>query len=191
MTEQTMAPGESRAAAATAASAWWIFLVTGIAWILFSIIVFRFDYTSVSAISILFGIVMIGAAISELFAVFPARGWWKVAHGALSLAFLVIGIVSFVHPGDTFRALAAVMSFYFIIKGTFDLIVAIAAHGAHLWWLRLILGLVEIGIGFWAAGDFGNQTILLIVWVGLTALFRGIGEIILAFGLRGLQDQPA
>ncbi len=29
------------------ACAWWIFLVTGILWLLFSVIVFRFDWTSV------------------------------------------------------------------------------------------------------------------------------------------------
>ena len=38
---------------------WWLFLVTGIAWIVVSLILFRFDYTSVAAVSILFGIVAI------------------------------------------------------------------------------------------------------------------------------------
>ena len=42
---------------------WWLFLVTGTLWLLFSIIVFRFDYTTVSAISILFGILMLAAAV--------------------------------------------------------------------------------------------------------------------------------
>src|SRR6187200_2947665 len=45
---------------------WWLFLITGTAWLLFSIIVFRFDYTTVSAIAIVFGILMFGFALMEL-----------------------------------------------------------------------------------------------------------------------------
>jgi hypothetical protein len=32
---------------------WWLFLITGIGWMLVSLILLRFDYTSVSAISLL------------------------------------------------------------------------------------------------------------------------------------------
>jgi uncharacterized membrane protein HdeD (DUF308 family) len=45
-------------------------------------------------------------------------------------ACVAIGIVAFVHPGDTFSALPAVLSFYLIVKGMFDLILALAMHGA-------------------------------------------------------------
>jgi uncharacterized membrane protein HdeD (DUF308 family) len=81
-----------------------------------------------------------------------------------------------------------VISFYFIIKGTFDLIIAFATRPENdLWWLGLIAGLVEIILGFWAAGDFGNKVILLVVWVGVAALIRGISEIIFAFTLRSMK----
>jgi ZIP family zinc transporter len=61
---------EEREAVAEFGRAWWIFLVTGILWFLVSIIILRFDYTSVSAISILFGIVAIfaGGAILTMLA---------------------------------------------------------------------------------------------------------------------------
>jgi uncharacterized membrane protein HdeD (DUF308 family) len=165
---------------------WWIFLVTGLLWLLFSIIVFRFDWTTVNSISILFGVVMIAAAVAELLAAFLDHGWWRVAQLLLAVAFGVIGIVAFIHPGNTFKALAAVISFYFILKGFFHVAVSLFAWGDldHAW-LVLVLGLVELGVGFWAAGDFGNQVILLVVWVGISALTRGISEIILAFRLRG------
>ena len=104
-----------------ASRVWWLFLITGTAWLLFSIIVFRFDYTTVSAIAIVFGILMLGFSLMELVSLMTTSGWSRLLHGVLALAFVVIGIVSFIHPGDTFKALAAVMSFYFIIKGTFDL----------------------------------------------------------------------
>jgi uncharacterized membrane protein HdeD (DUF308 family) len=168
------------------APAWWIFLITGTLWLLFSIVVFRFNWTTVSAISVLFGVVALVAGASEFVAMLSASGWWKLIRGLVGVAFVVIGIVAFVHPGNTFAALAAVMSFYFIVKGLFDVTLAIAARDQlEVWWLTLTIGVAEVLIGFWAAGDFGHQTILLVVWVGATALTRGIGEILLALALRG------
>ena len=55
----------------------------------------------------------------------------------------------------------------------------------ELWWLQLTIGIVEIGLAFWVAGDFRQKTILLVVYVGLIALTRGITEIFLVFKLRG------
>jgi uncharacterized membrane protein HdeD (DUF308 family) len=165
---------------------WWILLVTGIAWIVFSIIIFRFDWTSVSSISILFGCVLIAAGISEFVMIAGSTRGWKIARGLLGTAFVVIGVIAFIHPGNTFKALAAVLSFYFIFKGSFDIIVALSARDEELWWLQFVLGIVEILLGFWAAGDFGRKTILLLVWVGAAALIRGISQIIAAFAIRSV-----
>ena len=107
----------------------------------------------------------------------------------LAAAFIVIGVIAFIHPGNTFKALAAVMSFYFILKGAFTMIVALATRKeAELWWVALLLGLAELLIGFWAAGDFGHRQILLIVWVGVLALLRGISSIVFAFRVRDLRE---
>lgn len=163
---------------------WWIYLVTGGGWLLFSIIIFRFDWTSVSAIAILFGTAMLAIGAAEVFAVFTASGGWRIGHALIALACIVIGIVAYVHPGNTFSALAGVMSFYFIVKGIFDLALGFATLGQHLWWLQVLAGIAEIVIGFWAAGNFGNKTILLLVWVGAAALIRGITDIATAFALR-------
>lgn len=172
-----------------AARVWWLFLITGTAWLLFSIIVFRFDYTTVSAIAIVFGILMLGFALMEVVSLLTTHGWRRLLHAVLALAFVVIAIVSFIHPGNTFKALAAVMSFYFIIKGAFTMIFAFATRKeTELWWLALLIGLAELLLGFWAAGDFGHRQILLIVWVGALALARGISSIIFAFRVRDLRE---
>jgi Short repeat of unknown function (DUF308) len=55
-------------------------------------------------------------------------GWWKLLNGVLALVFIVAGIVAFVHPGNTFAALAAVFSFFLIFAGTFDIIWSIASR---------------------------------------------------------------
>jgi uncharacterized membrane protein HdeD (DUF308 family) len=167
---------------------WWLMLITGIAWILVGLIVLRFDYTSVSAISLLFGFVAIGAGIMELATMFLAAGWWKLLNIVLAIVFIVAGIVAFIHPGDTFRALAAVFSFFLIFAGTFDIIISISTrHEIEVWWLQLVGGIIELALGFWAAGYYGRSAVLLIAWVAAFAVIRGVRDIVLAFRVREVQ----
>jgi uncharacterized membrane protein HdeD (DUF308 family) len=167
---------------------WWLLLITGIAWILVGVILLRFDYTSVSSISILFGVVAIAAGLFEIAGVFMAAGWWKLLNAVLAVAFIASGVIAFIHPGDTFLALAAVFSFFLIFAGTFDIIQAISMrHEIEVWWLTLIGGIIELLLGFWAAGYYGRSAVLLIAWVSAFALIRGVRDIVLGFRVREAQ----
>ena len=170
---------------------WWLMLITGIAWILVSVILLRFDYTSVSSISILFGFVAIFAGVAEIGVLFMAAGWWKLLHALLAFVFFTAGIVAFIHPGNTFLALAAVFSFFLIFAGTFDIVIAISTrHEIEVWWLQLIGGIIELALGFWAAGYYGRSATLLIAWVAAFAIIRGVRDIVLAFRVREIQHAP-
>jgi uncharacterized membrane protein HdeD (DUF308 family) len=167
---------------------WWLLLLTGIGWVLVALIVLRFDYTSVSAISILFGIVAIAAGVLEIGVMLLANGWWKLLHALVALVFIAAGIVAFIHPGDTFAALAAVFSFFLIFAGFFDIIVSISIrHEIEVWWLQLVSGIIELALGFWAAGYYGRSAVLLVAWVAAIAILRAIRDIVLAFRIRELQ----
>ena len=171
---------------------WWWLLITGIAWMLLALILLRFDYTSVSAISILFGIVAIVAGVMEIGVLILAAGWWKLLHGVLAVVFIAAGIVAFVHPGNTFAALAAVFSFFLVIAGTFDIVISISVrHEIDVWWVQLITGIIEILLGLWAAGYYGRSAVLLVAWVAAIAIMRGIRDIVLAFRVREAQHAPA
>jgi uncharacterized membrane protein HdeD (DUF308 family) len=165
-------------------SLWWVPLVTGSLWVLFALIVFRFDYSSVSALSILLGTVCLAAALFEAVAAAGARGWWRVARIGLAIVFAIVGVVAYVHPGNTFDALASVFAFYLLVRGIFEVVVAIVIRGAELWWVGLVTGTVQILLAFWAAGDFGHKAFLLVVWVGASALAHGIAEYVTAFRIR-------
>ena len=167
---------------------WWLLLITGVGWSLVGLILLRFDYTSVNAISLLFGFVAIAAGILEIAMIFMAAGWWKLLNAVLAIAFIAAGIVAFVHPGNTFAALAAIFSFFLIFAGTFDIIQSIAARKEiEVWWLQLVGGIIEVALGFWAAGYYGRSAVLLIAWVAAFALIRGVRDFVLAFRVRELQ----
>lgn len=183
----TFAAAASRTLAKTLPP-WWLLLVTGIGWTIVGVIVLRFDYTSVSAIAILFGFVAIVAGALEIGVTIMADGWWKLLYGVLAFAFIAIGIIAFIHPGDTFLALAAVMSFFLIFAGIWDIVIAISTRNEiNVWWLQLVGGIIELLLGFWAAGYYGRSAVLLIAWVAAYTLIRGVRDIVLAFRVREVQ----
>ena len=109
----------------------------------------------------------------------------------LAFVFIAAGIVAFIHPGNTFLALAAVFSFFLIFAGTFDIVIAISTrHEIEVWWLQLIGGIIELALGFWAAGYYGRSATLLIAWVAAFAIIRGVRDIVLAFRVREIQHAP-
>jgi uncharacterized membrane protein HdeD (DUF308 family) len=164
---------------------WWLLLVTGVAWVVIAILILRFDYTTVAAIAVLFGVFCFAAAANEVMvsAVTPSRGW-RILHWLLAALFVVVGVVAFFRPADTFVGLAAVMSFYFVFRGAFDIATSLAASRVPGWWVLLLVGIAEIAIGFWAAGSWNVSVVVLVSWVAAGALIFGVGQIASAFLVR-------
>jgi len=95
-------------------------------------------------------------------------------------------IWAFVSPFGAFWALAAVVGLLLILRGSLDLVTSIDARDTNpTWWLGLLAGILEIIIGFRASQQaFHARATLLIFWVGFFALFSGISDIVVAFGVR-------
>jgi len=179
---------------------WWLLLITGAAWIVLSVVILRFDYTTVTAVAVLFGVYCLIGAVNEIMigAVSSSTGW-RIAHGLLAALLVVVGVVSFVNLGATFVTLAAIISFYFVFRGCFDIVMALVGSAVSGWWVLLICGFIELGLGFWAAGSWTTSVLVLVAWVAAAALVHGLGEIALGFqihqgrrgvaGIEGLADQ--
>jgi uncharacterized membrane protein HdeD (DUF308 family) len=166
---------------------WWLFLVTGSLWLLFSLVVFRFNIDSVTGVGIAVGAVCIVAGVNEFFALGASNGGWRIVRAILGVLFVLIGILALVYPHRTFVEVAAIFSFFLMLKGAFDMTVAfLMRREVDLWWVMLLVGIAEILLAFWAAGNFGREAVLLVVWVGAAALARGVTEIVFAFRLREL-----
>jgi uncharacterized membrane protein HdeD (DUF308 family) len=54
--------------------------------------------------------------------------------------------------------------------------------------LQLIGGIIELALGFWAAGYYGRSAVLLIAWVAAFAVIRGVRDIVLASRVREIQQ---
>jgi len=167
---------------------WWLFLMTGLAWLVISLVVLRFNYnpgTSVATVGILLGVMFLGAAINE-FGISALVDGWRWFHIALGVFFLLGALWGFVNPKEAFWALASVLGFLLVMMGTLTLITSVAGKGSNpLWGLGLVNGILEILLGFWASQQYyPARATLILIWVGFMALFRGIGEIVLAFQVK-------
>ena len=168
---------------------WWVFLITGTAWLFLALIMFRFNITSAKSIGVLAGIIFLIAGLFEFAMVAVVRGgWWKALNAILGVLLVVGGILSFIHPENTFVAIASITGFMFLFTGIIDIIVALSDR-TGVWWLRLVVGIACVLLGFWAAGDFERKSVLLVAWVAAFALLRGISSFLIAFTLRSAQKE--
>ena len=58
-----------------------------------------------------------------------------------------------------------------------------------MWWLQLVGGIIELVLGFWAAGFFGRSTTVLIAWVAAYAIIRGVRDIVLGFRILAIKQE--
>lgn len=164
---------------------WWLFLVTGIAWVVVSFLVLGFDPTSAATIGYLVGFVLIAAGVNELGLIGFVDGW-KWLHGLLGALFMITGFMALLAPFQTFGILALLVGWFLLFRGTFTVVFSIAErHEFPLWGLGLAAGIIELMIGVWALGYPGRSAWLLVIWVGIGALIRGVTAIVFSFKLHG------
>ena len=106
MTARTQPQTQSRPAMlAQLGLPWWMFLVTGVAWLIISAAVLRFNTTSVATIGVLIGVVFLIASASEILLA-STRASWAWLHILMSVLFIGAAIWAFVRPYGAFWALA-------------------------------------------------------------------------------------
>ena len=178
----------SREAVRGLASSWWLFLVVGVLWILFGMFVLSYNVGSLLALAVFAGVTFIFTGINQILASGRVEAWrWLfLVGGVLSI---IAGIVAFVWPGRTLVVISVVLAWFLVFKGIVDIVGALVDHGRPYWWLGLILGILELLLGMWAAGYPGRSLFVFVNLVGIYAIFYGFTELFAAFDLRGLGRQ--
>jgi uncharacterized membrane protein HdeD (DUF308 family) len=176
---------------------WWVFLVSGILWLIIAWVVLRMDQTSVAAVGVLLGVVFLFAGINEIGTAEITRGGWRVWYWIMAVVFFLGALWGFIQPVDTFFALASVLGLILVLYGSFEIVLAISSHGVNpYWWLNLIVGILLILLAFWVSGSdrvyaLAQRAYLILFWVGFFALFKGFSQIFLAFSMRHAGKEAA
>jgi uncharacterized membrane protein HdeD (DUF308 family) len=169
---------------------WWVILLVGIAWLVVAWLVLRADITSLVTVGFLLGGLFIAAGINELGVGTMVGGGWKVLHYAIAVIFLLGGLWAFIRPINTFFALASVLGLILLLQGAFEIVRGVSSRdGNSYWWVSLVSGVLLVLLGFWVSAsdrvfELHARTFLILFWVGLMALIRGVMAIVLAFTIR-------
>jgi Short repeat of unknown function (DUF308) len=167
---------------------WWLYLVTGVAWILVALVILQFDQASITTVGVLIGLMFLFSGFEQfVVASMVDRGrWLYILFGVL---FIIAGVIALISPENTFAAMADILGFLFLIVGVFWTIQAFVDRGENdLWWLGLISGIAMVILAFWTSGQFFiERAYTLLVFAGIWALFHGITDIVRAFAIRKLR----
>jgi len=174
-----------------AARYWWVFLIIGIAWVVAALVILQFNHASITTVSVILGIMFVAAAVQQfvLTAIADSLRWLYAIFGVL---FAACAVICFVEPAGTFTGLANVLGFLFLVVGVWWMMQAFITKAVNpLWWLGLIAGILLIILAFWTSGQFFLQrAYTLLVFAGIWALMQGITDIVRAFQIRSLGEEP-
>jgi uncharacterized membrane protein HdeD (DUF308 family) len=171
-----------------AARLWWLWLVTGIAWIVAALVILQFDSASITTIGVIVGCMFVFSGVQQfaLAAVTDRLRWLWIVFGVL---FVIAGVLCMINPEATFVGFADMLGFLFLMVGVWWTIQAFVTQDANpLWWLGLISGILMLVMAFWTGGQFFiEKAYILLVFSGVWALMHGVTDIVRAFSVRRLR----
>lgn len=166
---------------------WWVELALGVAWVLISVVVLKFNHASVVTVGVLTGLMFMLLAAEDFALAAVDRGmrWlWLIFGGLLTAA----GVVALIDPVSTFAGFAEILGFVFLLIGVRWIVQAFLERVFNdLWWLTLTSGILMTVLAFWVSGEFFlERAYTLLVFAGIWALMAGLNSIVRAFQIRRL-----
>jgi uncharacterized membrane protein HdeD (DUF308 family) len=183
---------EMREAAGVVSKWWWMWLVTGVLWVVISMVILQFRSSSITTVGVIIGLMFLFMGIQDFALMFVAEGW-KWLWGIFGFIFIVAGIVALSTPKKTVTAFADVLGFLFLMIAIFWIIEAFATKETNpLWWLGLISGILMLGIAFWTGSQLlVTKVYTLLVFAGVWAMLHGITDMVKAFQIKKIGRMAA
>lgn len=106
-------------------------------------------------------------------------GRLAIGRGVVSILF---GVFALVWPGLTLVTLGVLLSLWLLIGGAVGLVSSILTrHKTQHWVFRMILSLLELGVGAYLVQRPGVSTATLIALVSIVLVAEGVVDIVVAF----------
>ena len=170
----------------TLARNWWLFLLRGIAGIVFGVITFFAPGISLAALVLLFGAYALADGVFAIWSAIRRHGedrWWLLTlQGLLSIAAAVVTVL---WPGITALVLLYVVAAWALVTGVLEIAVAIRLRKAiPNEWLLVVSGIASVVLGVLLAANPALGALVVVLWIGAYALVSGAMLVALSLRLR-------
>ena len=145
--------------------------------------------TTAGAGSLLIGTLLIVRGLSTTFSV-PVDGSLRMWSVVLGLLEVVVGVSVWVWPDPTLLIVALYIGWLLMFRGVMTIIGSVTGRRfVPYWGVILVAGIVEVLVAFYLLGRPGLTLVATVLAVGLTAVFYGVLEVVLAFEVKRLPDR--
>ncbi|MEU4421586.1 DUF308 domain-containing protein [Actinoplanes sp. NPDC024001] len=160
---------------------WGFLMFAGAAWLAIAWAVMRLQPTDIAAVA--GPVILFGAACELIRALAGTRTWW--VNAGLTALFAGTGTVMLTAPDSSFTTPASLIGWYLLVRGAVDVAVGVMTRGSdRVWSLLVTVGVLETGLGFFAASPFARTADLVIVTLGGLGVLRAVADLVTAFRLR-------
>jgi uncharacterized membrane protein HdeD (DUF308 family) len=170
-----------------AARNWWLFLVRGLAALLFGILAFLQPGITLASLILVFGAYALVEGVFAIGAGFGAPSgvrWWIILGG---LAAITIGLLTLISPEATAIAVVTFIGALAVARGVAEVITAFTMRKTiEGEWLYILSGIVSILFGLYVIVFPGAGALALLWLIGFYALFAGVMSLAMGWRLRGI-----
>ena len=166
-------------------SIWWVFLLEGIAALIFAALLLTNPAATLLALAVFLGFYLLFVGVLELVRVFVDRSqpwYWSLIVGILGI---VAGIVVLNHPALTALALPTTVVVYLgvvsLIMGVAGIVGGFAGGGIG----SFILGIMSLIIGVLLLGSPLTTALAVPFMFGILLLVEGVALVVYAFRVKG------
>lgn len=170
---------------------WWVFVLRGVLAVLFGVFTFINPAVSLASLILVYGAYALIDGVTAAIGAFTNRRqgsgfpWSVLLIGLIGIA---TGVVTFMYPGLTALVLLYFIAAWFIVRGIFEIVLAIQLRKEieGEFWLGLA-GLLSVLFGVLLFARPGVGALAVLWMIGIFAILMGIMFILLGFKLKGLR----
>lgn len=170
---------------------WWLFLLRGLAAIVFGVVAVLWPQITVLSLVLVYGAFALADGVFALIAAIAGKTaraprWWLAVIGLLGIA---IGVLTFLWPVVTALVLLAFIAAWAIMTGVFQIIGAIQLRKEiDNEWMLILSGALSVLFGLALIVAPGAGAIALIWVIAFYAILFGVMQCAFAFRLRRLKS---
>lgn len=160
---------------------WGFLLFAGVAWLAIAWSVLRLEPSDIVRVA---GPVILFAAVTEAVrALAGTRTWWLNA--GMTVLFAATGVLLLADDDTSWTTPAALIGWYLLVRGAADIAISMMSRESdRIWGLLMVVGVAEVGLGFFAASVYARTAELVIMVLGGAALVRAVADLVAALRLR-------